>query len=236
MATIKSARVLIVDDEPAMRRLLRTILSTQDYVVIEAANGREALAQAIALSPPDVMILDLSLPDLDGTKIIETIRGSGSAMPIVVLSNRTDEAVKVTALDLGASDYVTKPFGAAELLARIRAALRHRMQAEGEAPIFRAGDLIVDHVRRIATIKGQEMRLSPKEYSLLRLLTLHAGRVVTHKQILDQLWRGEADPQYIRIYIRSLRQKLGELPESPRYIRTEQGIGYRFVDSADAQV
>jgi two-component system, OmpR family, KDP operon response regulator KdpE len=230
----KSVRVLVVDDEPAIRRLLRTILSTQDYEVIEEGDGNGALECALGAETPDVMLLDLGLPDMEGLQIIRDIRSSGSVLPIVVLSNRSDEGAKVAALDLGATDYVTKPFGARELLARIRAALRHRLQMEGERPIFRAGDLTVDHVRRIVSMRAQEIKLSPKEYALLSLLVMNAGKVLTHKCILDELWGGEQDVQYIRIYVRSLRQKLGELPGEPSYIRTEQGVGYRFIDPADA--
>src|SRR5262249_7156302 len=158
-----------------------------------------------------------------GLRVIKEVRASGSVLPIVVLSNRSDELAKVTALDLGASDYVTKPFGTRELLARVRAALRHRMHMGGDVPVFRAGELTVDHIRRIVTLRGGEIKLSPKEYALLSLLVMNAGKVLTHKNILDQLWGGDTDPQYIRIYVRSLRQKLMEAPEYPRYILTEQG-------------
>jgi two-component system, OmpR family, KDP operon response regulator KdpE len=184
-------------------------------------------------APPDIMLLDLGLPDMDGLWIIKEIRASGSDLPIVVLSNRSDEIAKVAALDLGASDYVTKPFGARELFARIRAALRHRQQGKGDKAVFRAGDLTVDHMRRVVALAGQEIKLSPKEYALLSLLVMNAGKILTHKFILDQIWGPETDAQYIRIYIRSIRQKLGELPERPKYIRTEQGIGYRFIDPVD---
>jgi two-component system, OmpR family, KDP operon response regulator KdpE len=224
MAAIPT-RVLVADDEKVIRRLLRTILLTQDYEIVEAVDGGSALDSALGAEPPDVMLLDLSLPDMDGLRVIKEVRESGSILPIVVLSNRSDELAKVTALDLGANDYVTKPFGTRELLARLRAALRHRLQMGGDMPVFRAGDLTVDHLRRIVTLGGKEIKLSPKEYALLSLLAMNAGKVLTHKNILDQLWGGESDPQYIRIYVRSLRQKLGD---ASRYILTEQGIGYRF--------
>jgi two-component system, OmpR family, KDP operon response regulator KdpE len=227
-------RVLVADDEVAIRRLLRTILSTEGYEVVEAVDGRDALATALGSESLDIMLLDLSLPDMDGLRVIKEVRASGSVLPIVVLSNRSDETAKVAALDLGASDYVTKPFGARELLARLRTALRHRLQVEGERAVFRAGELTVDYIRRVVTLAGQEIRLSPKEYALLSLLAMNAGKVLTHKFILDKLWGGESDAQYIRIYVRSLRQKLGDLAEGPRYIRTEQGVGYRFIDPADA--
>jgi len=221
-------RILVVDDEPAIRRLLRTTLVAQGYQTFEAADGRAAL-EAVVRHPVDLMILDLGLPDFDGTDIIAQLRGAGSALPIVVLSSRTDEAGKVRALDLGADDYVTKPFGIDELLARVRAALRHRLQQQGEKPVFRAGDLAVDLVRRIVTVRGEEVKLSPREYDLLRLLVLHAGKVLTHKFILREVWGTETDVQYLRIYIRALRQKIEATPERPQHIRTEQGVGYRLL-------
>src|SRR5262249_33718550 len=152
----------------------------------------------------DVLVLDLGLPDISGFEIIERIRGQGSALPIVVLSSRTDETGKVKALDLGADDYVTKPFSIDELLARIRAALRHRLQQEGERPVFLCGDLSVDIVRRIVTLSGQEVKLSPREYDLLRLFVAHAGKVMTHRFILREIWGADADVQYLRVYVRAL--------------------------------
>jgi len=175
-----------------------------------------------------VLVLDLGLPDIDGLDIIAQLRGEGSAMPIVVLSSRSDEIGKVRALDLGADDYVTKPFGIDELLARIQAALRHRLQQEGERPVFRCGDLSVDLVRRIVTLRGEEVKLSPREYDLLRLFVAHAGKVLTHRFILRELWGGDAQVQYLRVYIRALRLKLEAEPDQPRYILTEQGVGYRM--------
>jgi two-component system KDP operon response regulator KdpE len=156
------------------------------------------------------------------------LRESGRAMPIIVLSSRTDEAGKVRALDLGADDYVTKPFGIDELLARIRAALRHRLQQQGERPVFKSGDLTVDLVRRVVTVRGEAVKLSPREYDLLRLLVQHAGKVLIHKFILREVWGAETDVQYLRIYIRALRQKIEADPERPRHIVTEQGVGYRL--------
>ncbi|MGO9171697.1 MAG: response regulator [Rhodomicrobium sp.] len=233
--TYTSQQVLVVDDEPAMRRLLRTILAAQGYAVTEADGGNSALQAARILPSADLILLDLTLPDLDGFKVIRELRATGSAMPIIVLSNRTDENAKVAALDLGADDYLTKPFGARELFARIRAAMRHRQQIEAERPLFRSGDLAVDLVRRVVTLSGQEIRLSPKEYALLSLLVRNAGKVLTHSYILSELWNGEADAQYTRIYIRLLRQKLREAPENPRYILTEQGVGYRFRDTGETE-
>jgi two-component system KDP operon response regulator KdpE len=149
-------------------------------------------------------------------------------VPIVVLSSRNDEIGKVKALDLGADDYVTKPFGIDELLARVRAALRHRLQQEGERPVFRCGELSVDLVRRIVTLGGQEVKLSPREYDLLRLFVAHAGKVLTHRFILREIWGGEGEVQYLRVYIRALRHKIESNPEQPRYVLTEQGVGYRM--------
>ena len=231
--TEASPQILVADDEPAIRRLLRTILATLGYSVTEAHTGNRALEAASASPRADLLLLDLTLPDMDGFKIIRELRSSGSSMPIIVLSNRNDENSKVTALDLGADDYLTKPFGARELFARMRAAMRHRLQMGGEQPIFRSGELAVDLVRRVVTLGGEELKLSPKEYALLSLLVKNAGKVLTHSHILKELWSGEADTQYIRIYIRSLRQKLRDAPENPSYILTEQGVGYRFREPPD---
>ena len=220
-------RVLVVDDEPAIRRFLRTSLSAQNYEVTEAENAGSAL-DALKRNTFDVLVLDLGLPDRDGFDVIRDVRGKGSALPIIVLSSRADEAGKVKALDLGADDYVTKPFGVDELLARIRAAMRHRLQQEGEKPIFQSGDLSVDLVRRVVMARGQDVKLSPREYDLLRLLVQHAGKVLTHKFILREVWGMETDVQYLRIYIRSLRQKIETNPERPQHILTEQGVGYRL--------
>lgn len=225
--TLPSLRVLVVDDEPAIRRFLRTSLAAQDYLVLEAEDGKSAL-DTLRRNAVDVLVLDLGLPGADGFEIIRGLREAGSALPIVVLSSRADEAGKVKALDLGADDYVTKPFGMEELLARIRAAVRHRLQQEGEKPVFRSGDLSVDLVRRIVTVRGAEVKLTPREYDLLRLLVHHAGKVLTHKFILREVWGSEADVQYLRIYIRTLRQKLEADPQQPKLIATEQGVGYRL--------
>lgn len=222
-----STRILIVDDEPPIRRLLRTSLASQGFQVTEAATGREALAE-IKRTEPDLVILDLGLPDLQGNDLIRLLRDQGSSLPILVLSSRTDERGKVEALDLGADDYVTKPFGTDELLARIRAALRHRLQQQGEQPVFRSGDLSVDLVRRVVRVREVEVRLSPKEYDILRALVAHAGKVLTHRMLLKEVWGGETDVQYLRIYIRQLRQKIEADPEQPHLILTETGVGYRL--------
>lgn len=220
-------RVLVVDDEPAITRFLRAGLAGAGYLVTEAADARTAL-DLFRRQPADLIVLDLGLPDLDGTEVIRRLRAAGAMVPIIVLSSRADERGKVEALDLGADDYVTKPFGIDELLARLRAAQRHRLQTQGEKPVFRTGDLAVDLVRRIVTVKGEEVKLSPREYDLLRLLVAHAGKVLTHKFIMREVWGAETDVQYLRIYIRALRQKLGDQPERPRYILTETGVGYRL--------
>ena len=220
-------RVLVVDDEPAIRRFLKTSLVAQGYQVSEAQDGKGAFEQ-MRRGVPDMVVLDLGLPDSDGFDIIKHVRDQGSAAPIIVLSSRTDEAGKVRALDLGADDYVTKPFGVEELLARLRAALRHRLQQQGERPIFRNGDLAVDLVRRVVTVRGAEVKLSPREYDLLRLLVMHAGKVLTHRFILREVWGAETDVQYLRIYIRAVRQKIEADPDRPQLILTEQGVGYRL--------
>jgi two-component system KDP operon response regulator KdpE len=219
-------RVLVVDDEPPIRKLLRMGLTTQGYQILEAANGKAALE--LVAQNPDLIILDLGLPDLPGLDLLRTMRTQNEAVPIVVLSSRGDEAAKVQALDLGADDYVTKPFGMDELLARIRAALRHQLQVHGERPVFRVGELSVDLVRRIVKVRDHEVKLSPKEYELLRVLVQHAGKVLTHRFLLGELWDAFTDAQYLRVYVRQLRQKIEADPERPHYILTETGIGYRL--------
>ncbi len=227
--TAKSSalRLLVAEDEPPIRRFLRTSLGAQGHQVLEAEDGAAALAM-LRRNAVDVLILDLGLPGMDGFAVIRQLRETGSSIPIIVLSARADEAGKVRALDLGADDYVTKPFGIDELLARIRAAVRHRLQQEGEKPVFKSGELTVDLVRRIVTVSGHDVKLTPREYDLLRLLAAHAGKVLTHKFILREVWGTETDVQYLRIYIRTLRQKIEADPEQPRLIVTEQGVGYRL--------
>ena len=219
-------KILVVDDEPPIRKLLRMGLSTQGYEVLEAPNGKASLE--LLAQNPDLIILDLGLPDIQGLDLLRMIRARNEGVPIVVLSSRGDEVGKVQALDLGADDYITKPFGMDELLARLRAALRHQLQAHGERPIFHAGDLSVDLVRRIVKVGDKEVKLSPKEYDLLRVLVQHAGKVLTHRFLLGELWDDLTDAQYLRVYVRQLRQKLEADPERPHYILTETGIGYRL--------
>jgi two-component system KDP operon response regulator KdpE len=220
-------RVLVIDDEPPIRKLLRVGLSAHGYQILEASNGKMAL-ELFSQQAPDLVILDLGLPDMQGHELLRIMRARNDSVPIVVLSSRDDEAGKVQALDSGADDYVTKPFGMDELLARMRAALRHQLQTHGERPIFRVGDLSVDLVRRIVKVGDKEVKLSPKEYELLRLLVQHAGKVLTHKFLLSQLWSDLTDAQYLRVYVRQLRQKIEADPERPHYILTETGIGYRL--------
>ena len=219
-------KIPVIDDEPPIRKLLRMGLSTQGYDIIEAPNGKTGLE--LLAQKPDLIILDLGLPDVEGLELLRTIRGRSESVPIVVLSSRGDETGKVQALDLGADDYVTKPFGIDELLARMRAALRHQLQVHGERPVFRVGDLSVDLVRRIVKVREQEVKLSPKEYDLLRVLVQHAGKVLTHKFLLSELWDNLTDAQYLRVYVRQLRQKIEADPERPQFILTETGIAYRL--------
>jgi two-component system KDP operon response regulator KdpE len=201
-------------------------LSTQGYEILEAPNGKASLD--LLSQNPDLVILDLGLPDMQGLELLRMMRARNEAVPIVVLSSRGDEVGKVQALDLGADDYITKPFGMDELLARMRAALRHQLQVHGERPIFRTGDLSVDLVRRIVKVADREVKLSPKEYDLLRVLVQHAGKVLTHKFLLGELWDSLTDAQYLRVYVRQLRQKIEADPERPHFVLTETGIGYRL--------
>jgi two-component system, OmpR family, KDP operon response regulator KdpE len=225
--TGKPVRILAVDDEPAIRKLLQTGLSIQGYDVVPAADGKAAIA-SLASDPPDLILLDLGLPDIQGQELLRQLSQKASTIPVVVVSSRTDESGIVEALDLGADDYVTKPFNMNELVARIRVALRHRLAQQGERPVFKVGDLSVDLVRRIVRVRDEEVKLSPKEYEILRLLIQHAGRVLTHRFVLRQVWGEAEDIQYLRVYIRQLRQKIEDDPGQPRYIHTETGVGYRM--------
>jgi two-component system KDP operon response regulator KdpE len=219
-------KVLVIDDEPPIRKLLRMGLSTQGYEILDAPNGKTGLK--LLAQNPDLIILDLGLPDIQGHELLRMIRGRNEKIPVVVLSSRGDEAGKVHALDLGADDYITKPFGMDELLARMRAALRHQLQVQGERPIFHTGELSVDLVRRVVKLGDKEVKLSPKEYDLLRVLVQHAGKVLTHKFLLGEIWDDQTDAQYLRVYVRQLRQKIEADPERPNYVMTETGIGYRL--------
>ena len=225
---LDAGRILVVDDEPAIRRLLRSTLGVQDYTILEAASVAQAL-DVLGREKVDLIILDLGLPDGDGFEVIQKLRPD-SQVPIIVLSSRDDERGKVQALDAGADDYVTKPFGVEELVARIRAALRHRVQAQGGKPVFQSEGLTVDLVHRRITRDGAEVKLSPKEYDILQQLVIHAGKVLTHRHLLREVWGSENDDDvaYLRVYIRQLRGKLETDPAQPTLILTEPGVGYRL--------
>jgi two-component system, OmpR family, KDP operon response regulator KdpE len=225
-------RILVVDDEAAILRFIKPALEANDYAMASAGTVADA-TKRIAAEAPDVVVLDLGLPDGDGKDVIRSVR-EWSDVPIIVLSARDREAEKIEALDLGADDFVNKPFGVGELMARIRTALRHRMQRQAEIPVLRAGELEVDTLRHRVTRQGEELRLTPKEFELLSFLARHAGKVVTHRQILAAVW-GPAhieDTQYLRVYIGHLRQKIEHNPDDPRIIVTEPGVGYRMTELA----
>jgi two-component system KDP operon response regulator KdpE len=223
------AHVLVVDDDPQILRALRTNLAAHGYRVVAAQNGNEAL-EAYRRQRPDLIVLDLGLPDVDGLEVIRRVR-EHDATPIVVLSARETERDKVAALDLGADDYLTKPFGADELLARIRVALRHAAHpASGTAPVFRAGALEVDLEHRRVTVNGEQVHLRPTEYELLKLFIAHPDKVLTHRWLLQRAWGPEygSEGHYLHVYVAALRKKLEADPQSPRHLITEPGVGYRF--------
>jgi two-component system KDP operon response regulator KdpE len=221
------ARVLVVDDEPAIRRFLRASLPAHGYEVFEAGSGQAALSAVVA-DRPDLILLDLGLPDLDGVEVTRLLR-EWAAIPIIVVSVRGQEADKIAALDAGADDYLTKPFGIGELLARMRAALR-RAGSSGTGPVFAAGDLVVDLSRREVRVAGNPVQLTPTEYDLLRVLVTHAGKVVTHNYLLREVWGpGYAQETHLlRVNISNLRRKIEPDTTRPRYIHTEPGVGYRL--------
>lgn len=222
------ATALVIDDEPQIRRLLRVTLEANGYRVIDAATGNDGLAQ-VAQRRPDVVLLDLGLPDLNGVTLLKRLR-EWSRVPVIILSVRDREDDKISVLDAGADDYITKPFGAGELLARLRAALRHN-QGQGADAIFHTGDLEVDMAARVVRKHGQEVRLTPIEYSLLRLFVTHAGKVLTHRQLLSEVWGPKAVDQshYLRVHIAHLREKIEDDPAQPKLIITEPAIGYRLL-------
>ncbi|MCA1968699.1 unnamed protein product [Ciceribacter sp. T2.26MG-112.2] len=224
------SRILVVDDEPQIQRFLKPSLAAGGYEVIEAATGAEAL-KAVATQAPDLVILDLGLPDMDGKEVIASLRG-WSDIPIVILSARDRESEKIAALDLGADDYVEKPFGIGELTARIRSALRHRGRSEAVPTIMEVDGLTIDPIRRLVSRGSETIRLTPKEYDLLLHLSRHAGRVVTHRTLLTSVW-GPAhadDLHYLRVFIGQLRHKIERDPTQPRIVRTEPGVGYRMAE------
>lgn len=222
-------KVLIVDDEPQIRRFLRASLQAHDYQVIEAENGKEGV-RACTVQKPDLLILDLGLPDMDGLDVIKLVR-EWSSIPIIILSLRSDDPDKIEALDRGANDYVTKPFSMGELLARMRVALRQGQGGGSDSgPVINAGEIAIDLSKRLVTVAGTPVRLSRKEYDLLRILASHPGKVITHQQLLQEVW-GQAyveETQYLRVYVGQLRQKLEKEPATPRYLVTEPGVGYRL--------
>lgn len=223
----QGVRVLAVDDEAAIRRYLRASLSVHGYVVFEAESGQAALA-SVRDNRPDLVILDLGLPDLDGIEVTRLLR-EWTQIPIIILSVRGQEGDKIAALDAGADDYLTKPFGTGELLARMRVALRRAAQSKTE-PVFATGDLGVDIGRRVVTVRGQEVQLTPTEYDLLRVLVMHAGKVITHRQLLREVWGVgyEQETHMLRVNVSNLRRKIEPDPSRPRYLLTEPGVGYRL--------
>jgi len=224
----KSARIMIIDDEPQMRRLLQVALTAHGYEIREAETGRAGIDQT-AVFHPDLIVLDLSLPDLDGIEVIKQLR-EWTQTPVIILSVREQEGDKIAALDAGADDYVTKPFSMGELLARIRTALRHAAGA-GDEPVLTFGGLVIDLTRRYVAVDGREVKLTPTEYELLRILAVNAGKVLTHRQLMRTVWGPsyEQETNYLRVYIRQLRQKIEPDPARPRHIITEPGVGYRLV-------
>ncbi|WP_425059399.1 Transcriptional regulatory protein KdpE [Sporomusa carbonis] len=225
----KGMRVLVIDDEPQIRKLLKVSLGAHGYEIDESTTGVDGINRVAAFKP-DLLIIDLGLPDMDGKDVVKTIR-EWSQTPIIVLTARDQEQEKIEALDAGADDYVTKPFSVGELMARMRVSLRRSAATEHE-PVITCGGLVVDLVQRRVTVDGREVKLTPTEYELIKILAQHRGRVLTHKQLLKAVWGAayNEDTHYIRVYIGQLRRKLEENPTQPRYIITESGVGYRLMD------
>jgi len=224
--------VLVIDDEVQIRRFLRTGFELNGFIVHEAGTGAEAI-RTLALRPVDLVIVDLGLPDMDGAEVVESVR-AWSAVPLIVLSVRSSEAEKVHLLELGADDYVVKPFGMAELLARVKVALRRQSRAQSGEPIVRVGPLTIDLAARAVSLNDKPLTLTPKEYRLLQVLAQHAGNVVTHQHLLKEVWGSihVHDTHYLRIFVRKLRQKIEANPNTPRILVTELGVGYRLAQSA----
>lgn len=221
------AKILVIDDEPEIRKLLKVGLTAHGYTVLEAANGKDGIYQA-AVARPDIVVLDMGLPDLEGLEVVRQIR-EWSQVPIIILSVRSQDNDKVNALDLGADDYLTKPFSMSELMARIRVAMRHQGNLKDE-PVIQIADLCIDLSRRQVKMAGNEIHLTPTEYDIFKILVSNAGKVVTHRQILTAIWgnNGQEYAQYLRIYISQLRKKIEKDPNQPRFILTEPGVGYRL--------
>ncbi|MBM7568675.1 response regulator [Paenibacillus sacheonensis] len=235
MTTDNGARILVVDDEPQIIKLLKVTLKAHRFDVLEAATGEQGIYQA-SISHPDLIVLDLGLPDMSGMDVLKRIR-EWSRVPVIVLTAKEREADKIEALDGGADDYVTKPFGMGELVARIRVALRHAGNVQQE-PVLRFGGLVIDLAQRFVELNGSRVKLTPTEYELLKILASNAGKVITQRQLLQQVWGGhhhESDSHYLRIYIGHLRKKLEEDPTRPKLIETEPGIGYRFLLQEQAE-
>jgi two-component system KDP operon response regulator KdpE len=229
MTTTNGARILIIDDEPQIRKLLKVTLQVHNFEINESSSGEDGVYQA-SIVHPDLIVLDLGLPDISGMEVLRRIR-EWSRIPIIVLTAKDREEDKITALDSGADDYVTKPFSMGELVARIRVALRHVAKSANE-PILQFGNLVIDLAQRLVELDGNRLKLTPTEYELLKILASNAGKVITQRQLLQQVWGGhhhESDSHYLRIYIGHLRKKLEEDPTRPKFIETEPGIGYRFL-------
>ena len=224
----KAPTILVIEDEPQIRRFLRATLSSQGYTLLEATTGEEGLAEA-ASYPPDIVLLDLGLPDLDGLEVIRRLR-EWTAVPILIISARGQEQDKVAALDMGADDYLTKPFGVAELMARIRVAMRHDSRGETGAAVFVSAELKVDLAKRLVFVGEKEIRLTPIEFKLLAELVKHAGKVVTHRQLLKEVWGPNyaEDSHYLRVFVHQLRHKIEPDPAQPKWLVTEAGVGYRL--------
>lgn len=224
------ARVLIIDDEPQIRKLLKVTLQAHQYEIYESATAESGMLEA-SMHHPDLVILDLGLPDMAGIEVLRRLR-EWSSVPVIVLTAKDREEDKIEALDAGADDYVTKPFGMGELVARMRVALRHAANKSGGEPVLRFGELVIDLALRSVELSGSRLKLTPTEYDLLKALASNAGKVMTQKQLLQQVWGSSnlaSEGHYLRIYVGHLRKKLEEDPADPRYIATEPGVGYRFL-------